>query len=178
MKKYRFYLFLILLFSFLTAKGQLIENDSLITVNSDFELSQMKEKEIFYLIPRFNSDCYKINVQYQYDYYRGEKFGDIPIIQYVKAVGKYQIDTLDINNMDTVITVYFTGSIKNIYYTLSLSKNSELIIFTFYGFNGQKCETHTFQKNKFDLLIVENNKISRFPAYDAYSKITIRKRFH
>jgi hypothetical protein len=170
-------MFLILSFYVGQIKGQLIENDSLITVNSDFEFLEIKEKELFYLIPKFNSDCYKSNVKYQYDYYRGELHGDIPYMYYVKATGEYQIDTLPICNLDTVLTVYFIGSITNIYYTISLSKNSELIILTFYNFNGQKCKTHTFQKNIFDYLIVENNKHSRNPPYDVYSKITIRKHF-
>lgn len=146
----------------------------MITVDADF--SFVEERSSYYLVPNYSGKCFEKGKKYPYNYYRGELQGQIPIRYYTKSHGAHSNDTIDFLHLDTTLTVYYLGSVTNIFYTVRTHPGSPNIELTIFDFKGQKCETQLFDKTSILYLIEEREIQSGMPPYDTYSRIKLLKR--
>lgn len=155
--------------------SQIVETDSTLEVHSDFTITHSTNYLSFYLVPKFNSTCFKKDTKYQYNHNLGEKVVSPPYITYTTVCGVPEKDSIPINGIDTIIVVHYMGSSTDKYYTISISHNTDKITLNIFLPNGNKCDTRFLDKKLFSVLLIETDKKSIFPPYECYTKSTFIK---
>jgi hypothetical protein len=151
--------------------GQIIHSDSTITVNDNYSIREVNNE--YFIVPQFNSGCLVKGKSYTYNYNRGEKIVDPPYESYIKANGKYSVDTIYVDWPDTFITIFYLGSVIDKYYTLNTRRNSDSLMLTVYDLEGKICVSENISKVKVQYILVEKNIHSTYPPYDCFSRLAV-----
>ncbi|MBL0105504.1 MAG: hypothetical protein IPP51_17995 [Bacteroidetes bacterium] len=164
----------LILFLFLSSEfifGQITHTDSTITVNDNFSIREVNNG--YFLVPQFNSTCLVKDKSYTYHYDRGEHVINPPYEYYIKAGNKHSIDTIFVDLQDTVITIFYLGSVVDKYYTLSAKRKSDRLVLTVFDLKGKSCVSEEISKSKVQHIIAEENVHSIYPPYDCFSRLII-----